>query len=227
MKFTDQTRNILKNFCSINESIILREGSTINTTSNVGNIMAVAELDTAFPSEAYIYNLNEFLNTLSLFDDPDVVFKDTHFVITDSNSSMTYYFADASLINIPNKTPDASKLDEEMSFVITEEALADLIKASNVMNLPDLVLTNKDGDMYFQVTDHKNPTSNTYGKSLGSSNVDNDYSLFFKSENIRLSKGDYKFTIYSRNGKFISFIEHMNHELSYWVALEASSEIKD
>ena len=49
MKLSDKTVNILKNFSSINQSILFKEGNKLRTISVMKNILAEAEIDEDIP----------------------------------------------------------------------------------------------------------------------------------------------------------------------------------
>ena len=88
MKISDNTRDILKNFSTINSGIRVKTGNKLETISNMKNILAVATIDESFPQDFSIYNLPEFLGATSLLEDPDFQFNDTSLSITDTHSSM-------------------------------------------------------------------------------------------------------------------------------------------
>lgn len=224
MQISDTTREILKNFASINESIILYKGDNINTTSNAGNVMAKGTISEQFPADASIYNLSELLNTLSLFTSPDIEFADTHLTLSDDDSSLNYFYADQSLINISTATPNMGNLETVLEFTLTEDALTSLIKASSVMSLPDLILINQGGELFLKVTDSKNSTSNNYGKTVGSTELTEDFEFRFRAENLKMVSGDYSVTIAGKNGKYISQLTNLNADLTYWIALEPGSQ---
>ena len=69
MKISDGTRNILKNFSTINSGIKVKEGNKLETISNMKNILAVATVGESFPQDFAIYNLPEFLGATSLLED--------------------------------------------------------------------------------------------------------------------------------------------------------------
>ena len=223
MQISDKTRELLKNYASINESILLYMGDKINTTSNAGNVMSCATIAEEFPADACIYNLNELLNTLSLFSSPDLEFHETHLTLSDDDSALNYFFADTSLINISTQTPDMAKLEQVLEFTLTEDALAGLLKASSVMSLPDLILINNDGDLTLKTTDAKNSTSNNYGKIVGSTDIVEEFEFRFRTENLKLIDGDYTVVIAGKNGKYISQLTNLNQDLTYYIALEPGS----
>ena len=66
MKLSDKTISVLKNFSSINQSILFKEGSKLRTISVMKNILAEATVTEEFMKDFGIYDLNQFLNGLSL-----------------------------------------------------------------------------------------------------------------------------------------------------------------
>ena len=74
MNLTDKTLTVLKNFAGINNSILVKEGNQLRTISVAKNILAEAEIEEDFPRQFGIYDLNQFLNGLSLHQDPDLDF---------------------------------------------------------------------------------------------------------------------------------------------------------
>ena len=66
MKLSESTVNLLKNFSSINQSILFKEGTKLRTISVMKNILVEANVAEEFPRDFGIYDLNQFLNGLSL-----------------------------------------------------------------------------------------------------------------------------------------------------------------
>ena len=102
MKLSDKTLTILKNFAGINNSILVKEGNQLRTISVAKNILAEAEINEEFPREFGIYDLNQFLNGLSLHQDPDLDFtKDTYLDIREGKRRVKYFFADPAVVIAP------------------------------------------------------------------------------------------------------------------------------
>ena len=89
MKLSNGTINVLKNFSTINQNLVIKEGSDISTMSAMKNIVAKAKVEEDFIKEFAIYDLNEFLSALSLFEKPDLDFQDDYVVITEEGSEKT------------------------------------------------------------------------------------------------------------------------------------------
>ena len=84
MKLSDSTLAVLKNFAGINNSILVKKGNQLRTISVAKNILAEAEIPEDFPRDVAIYDLNQFLNGLSLHQDPNLDFtEDSHITIKD------------------------------------------------------------------------------------------------------------------------------------------------
>ena len=73
MNLSDNTVNILKNFAGINNSILVKQGNQLRTISVAKNILAEAEIPEDFPRDVAIYDLNQFLNGLSLHHDLSLI----------------------------------------------------------------------------------------------------------------------------------------------------------
>ena len=84
MKISNETRELLKNFSTINSGIKVNAGNKLETISNMKNILAVATVSESFPQGFSVYNLPEFLGAPSLFEDPDFQFNDAAMTVTDN-----------------------------------------------------------------------------------------------------------------------------------------------
>ena len=74
MKLSDKTISVLKNFSSINQSILFKEGNKLRTISVMKNILAEATVSEDFSKDFGIYDLNQFLNGLSLHSSPCLLY---------------------------------------------------------------------------------------------------------------------------------------------------------
>ena len=102
MKLTDSTLTVLKNFAGINNSILVKKGNKLRTISVAKNILAEADIPEDFPKDVAIYDLNQFLNGLSLHQDPNLDFsEDSHLTIREGKRRVKYFFADPQVIIAP------------------------------------------------------------------------------------------------------------------------------
>ena len=82
MKLSESTLSLLKNFSTINQSLLFKQGSRLRTISVMKKILAEVTIDEEFPKDFGIYDLNQFLNGLGLHQSPELDFEnDGHVVI--------------------------------------------------------------------------------------------------------------------------------------------------
>ena len=127
MKLSDKTINLLKNFSTINQSILFKQGNNLRTISVMKNILAEANIDEDFPKDFGIYDLNQFLNGLALHQTPELDFDngDNYALIKEGKMRSRYFFADASVIVSPPDKP-IELPTEDVGFVITSQQLEKL-----------------------------------------------------------------------------------------------------
>ena len=235
MNLSNETVSVLKNFATINQNLVIKSGSNISTMSAMKNIVASAEVKETWPTDFAIYDLNEFLSALSLFEKPSLDFKDDFVVITEdgSNQSMAgnhwpgkalkYWYSDPSVVTTPTK--EITMPDCEVNFSLENTMLGDVQKAAAVIGVPDMVLEAMDsGTALLKVTDKKNATANDYAVKVGVNNKDGknlSYKFWFKVENLKLLSGTYDVSISSKN---ISHFVNTNVDIQYWIALEPESK---
>ena len=218
MKLSDKTISVLKNFSSINQSILFKEGNKLRTISVMKNILAEATVSEDFSRDFGIYDLNQFLNGLSLHQDPELDFaQDGYVVIREGRSRSKYFFADPNVIVTPPEKA-ITLPSEDVSFQLSTEQLDKLLKASAVYQLPDLSAIGENGVVKLVVRDKKNDTSNDYAVVVGE--TDNEFCFNFKVENIKVLPGTYEVVV---SQKLLSRFTSKNHDLTYYIALEPDS----
>lgn len=218
MKLSEKTLNILKNFSSINQSILFKTGNKIRTISVMKNILAEAVVSEEFPKDFGIYDLNEFLNGLSLYKNPDLDFTNDGFILMkDENMRSKYFFADPNVIITPPEK-GITIPSEDVSFTLDTQQLNTILKAASVYQLPDLCVVGEAGVVKLVVTDKKNDTSNDVSMVVGE--TEDSFSFNFKVENIKIIPGTYEVVI---SRKLISQFSSKNYDLQYYIALEPDS----
>ena len=221
MKLSDSTLTILKNFAGINNSILVKEGKRLRTISVAKNILAEAEIKENFPKDFAIYDLNQFLNGLSLHQDPDLDFnQDSYLSIKEGKRRVKYLFADPNVIISPPEK-DITLPTEDISFQLDSASLEKLVKAAQVYQLPDLSAIGEAGVIKLVVRDKKNDTSNEYAIVVGE--TDKEFSFNFKVENIKIIPGAYDVVVSS---KLLSKFTNTKYNLTYYIALEPDSNFE-
>lgn len=222
MKLSEHTTSVLKNFASINQNLVIKEGKTISTMSAMKNIVAKAEVDEDFPRQMAIYDLNEFLASLSLFTTPILDFSSESFVmITEdgkTGNSLKYFYADPSVVTTPSK--DVKMPSPEVTFSLDSSDLSKVQRAASVIGSPDMVLEKNGIGSFLTVKDKKNDTANNYSLDV---EVDGkgEYNFFFKVENLKLLPTNYDVEVSSEN--ISHFKSQAGNAVEYWIALEPES----
>jgi hypothetical protein len=218
MKLSDKTISVLKNFSSINQSILFKEGNKLRTISVMKNILAEATVSEDFSKDFGIYDLNQFLNGLSLHSSPELDFaNDGYVVIREGRSRSKYFFADPNVIVTP---PDKAITlpSEDVCFELSTDQLDKLLKAAAVYQLPDISAVGEAGVIKLVVRDKKNDTSNNHEIIVGETN--SEFVFNFKVENIKVLPGTYEVVV---SQKLLSRFTSKNHDLTYYIALEPDS----
>ena len=225
MKLSEHTTSVLKNFASINQNLVIKEGKTISTMSAMKNIVAKAEVDEDFPREIAIYDLNEFLAALSLFNNPVLDFSENFVTITEegkTGNSLKYFYSDPSVVTTPSS--EITMPETEVKFSLDSGDLSKVQRAASVIGSPDLVLEKNGTGSYLTVKDKKNDTANNYSLDVDAEG-NGEYNFFFKVENLKLLPTNYDVKVSSKN--ISHFKSQAGNAVEYWIALESESSYSE
>ena len=218
MKLSESTLSLLKNFSTINQSILFKQGNRLRTISVMKNILAEATIGEDLPKDFGIYDLNQFLNGLALHNNPELDFEDESYVIIkEGRSRSKYFFADPNVIITP---PEKSITlpSEDVTFQLSTDQLDKLLKAAAIYQSPDLSVIGENGVVKILIRDKKNETSNTFAETV--SETESTFSFNFKVENMKILPGSYDVVV---SQKLLSRFTNKNHDLTYFIALEPDS----
>ena len=218
MKLSDSTLSLLKNFSTINQSILFKQGSKLRTISVMKNILAEATISEELPQDFGIYDLGQFLNGMGLHQSPELDFtNDNHVVIKEGKMRSKYFFADPNVIITPPEKP-IELPSEDVTFELSTDQLDKLLKAAAIYQLPDLSVVGENGAVKLLVRDKKNDTSNSFAIAVGE--TDATFNFNFKVENIKILPGTYDIVV---SQKLLSRFSAKNYDLTYYIALEPDS----
>lgn len=215
MKLSKETVALIKNFAGINSNLLLKSGSKLATISAQKNVMADATVSETFPDFG-IYDLNEFLGAMSLFDDPELDFQEKYVTIKQGGSSIKFFAADASVLTAPQKAitfPEA-----EINFTVNANMLNMIHKTASVLRAADVSIVGDGTKITAVVGDKKNATGNSFSEPVG--DTDKTFKVNLKVENLKMLPGDYEVSISSKK---ISRFKSPSSDLVYYVAVEADS----
>ena len=216
MKISNETLALLKSYANINPSIWVEPGNILRTVSPQKTIMARCEVDDNFETEFGIYDLNQFLATIHLFEEPEFHFDQNEVRIAGGSSSVRYAYCDKKIITIPpNK--EINLPDEVVKFNLSHTVLSKSIQASNVLGLPNISVVGTEGHIHVVSGDMRNKDGNVFRTVVGE--TQSEFDLGFKVENLRLLPNDYTVRISSKG---ISHFSALDGKIQFWVATESN-----
>ena len=185
MKLSKRTQAILKNFAGINQSIVINPGSQLQTISNVKDLYAKATIEESFETKVAIYDVNEFLGVLSLFEDPDLEFSDNSVVIKQGKMKQTYYYADSSVITTPPEN-GVNLPSTEVTAKFTREQLQSIIKAASLNDSQALTFSNGNAKVW-----NANVANSNSFEIEGIADHNADYGLSIPVDKLKMVADDY------------------------------------
>ena len=181
------------------------------------NILVEADITEEFTRDVAIYDLNQFLNCLSLIPGAEIELGDNAIEISDGQNTIEYRYSDPSVITAPPEK-ELNLPSEDVEVVLSEEHLETVKKAAAVLQIPDVSLIGDGNTIYLTVRDKKNSGSNSYKIEVGE--TENVFQFNLKVENLKMIHGDYDVIISSKN--LAQFTNH-GRPVVYYIAVEPDS----
>ena len=220
MELSEGTLQVLKNFATINSNIVIKQGNALKTISEAKNLLASASILEDIPIDFGIYDLNQFLNVLSLVDTPRLTFKDDYVIIGDSTgrTEIKYFYSDMDMLTSPSK--DIVMPSTEVKFVLDNETLNKIKRAASALEHTAVAISSNSGVIRLSVIDPENATSNTFSIDVDGEFENDNFNLIINISNLKMLPGDYQVEISS---SLISHFTNVENKTQYWIALEKSS----
>lgn len=219
MKLSSKTMTVLKNFSSINQSMVFEKGNVLRSMSPHKSILAFAKIDEEIERDAVVYDMGRFLTVISMYNEPNIDFQEKMFEITEGNKKAHYTYADPSMVESPKKTAKFENSDVEVD--LTAENLTAVLKACHAMQLPDVAFIGENGKCYIKAMDSESPSVDGFSIEIGDSSE--DFIIVIKSDNMKLIPTDYvaRFSI-----PRIAEFKTTDESLTYYIAVTANKSKK-
>lgn len=215
MRLSKDTYNILKNFAAINSNILIQPGNVLKTVSAGKNIYVEAKVAEDFDVEIPIWDLNKFLGVISMFNNPDLEFHESHVIVTNGRSSVTYYYSEPSLLTVP--TRQLKMPSTKVSFDLDEQDLAEILKAASILQVSDLKMIGGEGKFRIMVDDSSQSTANNFEIVLDENYTGSDFEGTINVSEIKFIPGSYTVEL---TDTVISKFKHKTLDLSYYIAIK-------
>lgn len=222
-KLSQHTLSVLKNFSSLNSNLLVKQGNVINTITPAKNVVAQAVVDETFDVEFGIWDLNKFLGTVSLFDDPEFTFNEKSMEISGNGSNVNYYYSEPRLLTVLDR--EIKMPETAVSFTLKESTFNELQRAAAVLQLQNLsIRSTDDGNIELVILDKKSPTTNTFSKIVGENVSGASFDFNLHVDNLKMLPGDYDIEICR---SVVSKFSDKSCDLVYYIALEPDSTYED
>ena len=237
IQLSKKTIDLLRNFSTINKSILIQPGKFLQTMSVNKNIIAMGQIAENIPEQMAIYDLPLFLGALSLFKKPWLHFPDNKKVVVydeETKGKTVFYYSDPEIIVKP---PEFNPLlpQQELMFDLPQSDITQLLQAAKVYGVEDLCINGYRQEYSICVRDKKNNTSNVFSLPLKKVVFDQtpreeggeqykvtperqEFCYCFKVENLKLLDATYHITLSQKN--IANFTSLSHNELDYFIALE-------
>ena len=227
MNISDRTLDVLSNFASINQSILIREGSELTTIAASKNLLAETTMEENFGRDVGIYDLTKFLGVLKLYGERDFDFSTEYVTIYNTKNRKQYtkfYYSDASVIVTPPTGKSISFPEDEIvtTFNFSSNNLQNIIKGCSIMTLPEVSIVGTEGEpIRVSGLDTTNSAMGSFNHELDQ-DANNTFEFVIALENlIKLMHGDYDIAFLNTG---ISRFINTTMEIKYYVAVNANSD---
>tara|TARA_B100000579_G_scaffold426622_1_gene434100 strand:- start:197 stop:946 length:750 start_codon:yes stop_codon:yes gene_type:complete len=237
IQLSKKSIDLLRNFSTINKSILIQPGKFLQTMSVNKNIIAMGQIAEKIPEQMAIYDLPLFLGALSLFKKPWLHFPDNKKVVVydeETKGKTVFYYSDPEIIvKPPEFNPNLPQ--QELMFDLPQTDITQLLQAAKVYGVEDLCINGYRQEYSICVRDKKNNTSNVFSLPLKKVVFDQtpreeggeqykitperqEFCYCFKVENLKLLDATYHITLSQKN--IANFTSLSHSELDYFIALE-------
>lgn len=211
MKLSSETIEILKNFATINPSLMVRKGNILRTVTANKTVMASATLKESFPAEFGVHDLTRLIMVLSAYDSPTIDFESGHVKISDGLSNTKYHHSAAETVTQP-PAKDVEMPASCPTFTVSNQALVKVLRLSNGLGLPNIVLHGDGGKSFLTGTNVLEDAADSTSYEVGTS--DSEYKAVFDIEHMKMLPRDYNVKV----APGVAYFESTQGDVRYWVA---------
>ena len=227
MILSQKTVNIIKSFSAINQGLLFKTGNQLKTVSAQKNILAQATIDENIENQFAVYDLNEFLNTLTKTSDEADTSNQQNFKVDDKfivitskqgKRKVSYGVSSESMIVTPPER-EIKFPDPEVTVTVTKDT-RDWITYQALNNrLNSLVIKSDGQNVYVVTSDITGAVIHSAEENIGDGNGDK-YQFTFKLESLNIMEGDYDIGLSSQG---VSHWKNKNIPVEYWITTEKGS----
>lgn len=219
MKLSKNTINLLRNLASINTNLLITPGNKLMTVAANKTAFASVEVEESFDTTFGLYDLNELLGVLSIFNDPDLEFSDKFLIVSEGKNRIRYMPADPEVLIFPKKEPKFTDTPDA-EFKLTSGHLTQIIKAASVLKVPVVTIKGDGKKIVALVHDKTNPNSNQFVIDVEAS-TDKTFDLHVKVDSLKMLPEDYDVLV-----SFSKILKFIGDKKTYLVTCETDSTVE-
>jgi hypothetical protein len=223
MKLSENTIEVLKNFSTINQGLIVKKGSHLKTLSTNKNIKAEADIAEEFTQDFAIYDLNKTLGILSMNKaSPEVVVEKECLTFSGlgGHAKIRQRFAAPCLIFGYDKLDKKIEVDGfEVDLTLTQEVFSWIFSVASILKCPNIVIRSVDGKIIEIFAEDVKGEVVDDASIVVQGNTTVPFNAVLKIENLKIIPGAYNVLITNGISKFC----HKTKPLLYWISLEAAT----
>ena len=218
MKLSTETIEVLKNFSTINQSILVKQGSVLKTMSPLKTIFVEAAVTEQFPRDFALYDVNKLLAKISLDKNSEITFESDRVVVATNdnrNFSFSKYCSPQVIVAPPDKGINLGAADCE--FTLEQADLDWMRKSAGISGSPNFIFESDGESIHFMAWDVKDDAADLSRIKI----ADGDGTKFrvvMKVENFKLVDGSYDVKIAKKG---LALFAHKTKPIKYFIAIEA------
>lgn len=215
MKLSKETLTKLKYLSEINSNLFISRGNVLKSVNPSRSLMGQTKIAEEFDVDEFgIYDLNEFLGVLSLFEDPELEFSPKFVKITDGKASIKYFSANKEVLVYPTK--DVNFPEADIVFDLDANIITSIRKIASVLSATSIIIRGDSENIELQIGDSRNATATSYSSVVGK--TDKTFNVILKVDLFKLMPDSYTVSI---SKKRVSKFE--SKENLYYLAVESDS----
>jgi hypothetical protein len=209
---------ILKNYATINQGLIITEGNILRTMSKAKSVVSMAEVDEEFPVGCQIYNLDKFLQILSVFNEPEIDWQDKYAIIHSGKTKLKYGYGEDEDSVSPKPPTTMKDLPFPASFTMTEQELGKTLKMAKILEgIDTLSISLDDSGGQYSLTSSEGPNRMEYATEVDCTSDDEiDTSILI--DDLKLLPLEYTVDVSETAVRFT------NESYKIWYLVAASSD---
>lgn len=205
--YSDSEINVLKNFATINPSMVMG-ASSFQVINNAKSVIGLYPFEEPYQYDAFgVYETNEFLTAVNAMKDPTITVEEKFLSITDGEATLKYFTTAKDLLPVvPDVETKFKQVTCDLVFTLSADKFAFLMKMANILKTKYLFFETEGDKIKLTVGDELCSSSNNYEVLISEGITTNQLSEPVKVvlSEFKIIQGAYEVSVSSRISKWDS-----------------------